>query len=512
MNAMTIDSKVLSVVATMFTLTGCATTPAPRDPMGLASLTQTGDVDERFQSYNVEMVEVTGGRFWAPYGGPASEVYRMRPPADLSNAKLRGLAANLGPAYMRVSGTWANSTYIPAEGETVSTPPPGYQQVLTRAQWRGLVDFARASNSAIVTSFAVSPGTRGSDGVWRTEQAQRLLDLTREFGGTIAAAEFYNEPNASMVGGLPRGYSPTDYARDFRIFHQWARAAAPEMKLVGPSSVGEGAVNGVIPVNARNSGAMLSTDLLQNIPGTLDVFSYHFYGNVSQRCAAARPTTANKAEALSPAWLDLTLRDLHFYSGVRDRFEPGDPLWITETAQAACGGSPWASTFLDSFRYVNQLGLLAQNGVKVVMHNTLAASDYSLIDEESLTPRPNYWAAVLWKRTMGTRVLAAPTSPSADLRLYAHCLAGSRGGVALVAINLGSASQSLNVGQAARQWNLTAQPLDSGQVLVNGLAPTADAQGRLQGLNGARVSGPATIAPQSISYLALPNVGNAACR
>ena len=28
-----------------------------------------GNVDERFQSYNIEMVEVIGGRFWKPYGG-----------------------------------------------------------------------------------------------------------------------------------------------------------------------------------------------------------------------------------------------------------------------------------------------------------------------------------------------------------------------------------------------------------------------------------------------------------
>jgi len=26
-----------------------------------------GTVDERFQSYNIEMVEVIGGRFWKPY-------------------------------------------------------------------------------------------------------------------------------------------------------------------------------------------------------------------------------------------------------------------------------------------------------------------------------------------------------------------------------------------------------------------------------------------------------------
>jgi len=26
------------------------------------------DVDERYQSYNVEMAEVIGGNFWKPYG------------------------------------------------------------------------------------------------------------------------------------------------------------------------------------------------------------------------------------------------------------------------------------------------------------------------------------------------------------------------------------------------------------------------------------------------------------
>jgi hypothetical protein len=31
-----------------------------------------GTVDERFQSYNVEMLEVTGGRFWKPYGAAAN--------------------------------------------------------------------------------------------------------------------------------------------------------------------------------------------------------------------------------------------------------------------------------------------------------------------------------------------------------------------------------------------------------------------------------------------------------
>jgi hypothetical protein len=50
--------------------------------------------------------------------------------------------------------------------------------------------------------------------------------------------------------------------------------------------------------------------------------------------------------------------------------------------------------------------------VQVVMHNTLAASDYALIDEETLEPRPSYRSAVLWRTLMGTTVLDAGPSPA----------------------------------------------------------------------------------------------------
>ncbi len=32
-----------------------------------ASMKRVGTIDERYQSYNVEMLEVTGGKFWKPY-------------------------------------------------------------------------------------------------------------------------------------------------------------------------------------------------------------------------------------------------------------------------------------------------------------------------------------------------------------------------------------------------------------------------------------------------------------
>src|SRR3954449_13550959 len=93
-----------------------------------STMPRVGSVDERYQSYNVEMLEVTGGKFWRPYSpgleaalrqpAPASSggdtpagmnpgLYEYRPPIDLTNARLRKLVAALGPAYVRVSGTWA---------------------------------------------------------------------------------------------------------------------------------------------------------------------------------------------------------------------------------------------------------------------------------------------------------------------------------------------------------------------------------------------------------------------
>lgn len=499
--------KALLAAAALIVLSGAASAPAPA--LNLGHLAKLGTVDVRYQGYNIEMVEVTGGRFWAPYGGPADEVYRQRPPIDLANPRLIALARGLGPSLMRVSGTWANNTYLEAAGEHLSKPPAGFVQVLTRDQWKGVVAFSKAVNAPIVTSFAVSNGTRGPDGVWTPVQAQRLLDLTRDSGASLYAAEFFNEANMpSAAPEMPKNYTAENYGTEFRIFRTWAKTSAPNMIVLGVGGVGEASLN--IPVNTM--GHVDSEDMMKANPGSVDAVSYHFYGTVSQRCGFLKIGTAVKADALKPEWLDRTLLDYSFYAGLRDKYEPGKPLWNTETAQAACGGSPWASTFLDSFRYLNQLGALAQKGVKVVLHNTLAASDYALIDRDTMAPRPNYWAAVLWHRTMGTTVLASPKSPSPELRLYAHCLAGRRGGVGVMALNTGISTRRLNLGGNAQSWTMTGQPVDTRAVKINGNVPGLDAKGQLTGLTGVAVRGGLAIPGQSIAFMAIRSANNSACR
>src|SRR5260370_8463810 len=134
------------------------------------------------------------------------------------------------------------------------------------------------------------------------------------------------------------------------------------------------------------------------------------------------PSQTTPETALSVEWLSRTDRDEAYYAALRDRVLPGGAIWLTETGETACGGNPWAADFIDSFRYLNQLGSLAKRGVQVVIHNTLAASDYALVDDTTLLPRPNYWSALLSGQSMGTTRLYSEASPSPPLPLSAHHL------------------------------------------------------------------------------------------
>src|SRR5262249_52144055 len=158
---------------------------------------------------------------------------------DLWNPRLRKLAAALGPAYMRVSGTWANSTYFAENDQTSSMPPGGFSTVLSRERWKGVIDFAHAVDAEIVTSMAISHGVRDAAGLWQGDQARRLIAYTKSVGGRIAAAEFMNEPTLPAIGGAPKGYDPAAYGRDFKAFRALIKESDPDLIVLGPGSVGE---------------------------------------------------------------------------------------------------------------------------------------------------------------------------------------------------------------------------------------------------------------------------------
>lgn len=261
-----------------------------QNTINLNALKLIGKVDERFQSFNIEMCEVIGGDFWIPYElvdsvkkhanktGFAALKWKIEP-INLYEKKLRTLASALGPTYVRVSGTWANGVYFQNNDEPkLASPPSGFQNVLTRQQWKGVVDFCKAVDGKLVSSFPISDGMRDEQGTWQPQQVKAILDYTKAVGGEISAAEFFNEPSHASHGDAPKGYKGVQFAQEFALFKSFAAKAAPNMTILGPGSTGEG---GILP-----SGLDLSVDaLLSPSPKpTFDVFTYHYYGTVSQRC------------------------------------------------------------------------------------------------------------------------------------------------------------------------------------------------------------------------------------
>jgi hypothetical protein len=261
-------------------------------------------------------------------------------------------------------------------------------------------------------------------------------------------------------------------------------------------------------------GVLKSEDLLNAAGPVFDGFSYHLYAAASQRCAgmgASSQTT--EAASLSHDWLSRSEKIGAFYADLRDRFEPGKSLWITETAEAACGGNPWASTFLDTFRYLVQHASLAQRGVKVIMHNTLASSDYGLLDENTFAPRPNYWAALLWRRLMGATVLDPHTSPISNVYVYAHCLQNHTGGVTLLVINADRQRvHEITLPSDAERYTLTAKQLQETSVQLNGKTLQLNRDGDMpQFLGQSTRAGHISFAPTSITFLEIANADNSNC-
>jgi hypothetical protein len=358
-----------------------------------------------------------------------------------------------------------------------------------------------------VTSFATSGGTRDASGVWTPENARAWIAYTHAIGGTFAAAEFANEPSLSAPMGGPKDYTPAAYGRDFKIWRDFMKTAEPRMISLALGALGDHRGPGG-PSEGRPD-FFKATDMMAASDQDFTAFSYHHYGAVSQRCKGDRTAEG----ALSEDWLAKTSNVRETYQEIRDQYVPGKAMWLTEVGDAACGGNPWGKTFLDSFRYLDQLGRLAKEGVQTVMHNTLAISDYGLLEEKTYNPRPNYWSALLWRRLMGTTVLDAGIPIQQGLHVYAQCQYDMPGGVSLLVINNDKKrANTLTIAAAAQRYTLSSPKPEDGTVRLNGKLLTAGADGSLPALNGATVkAGKVTFAPATITFLAMPGAKNPAC-
>lgn len=445
-------------------------------------------VNDRLMSYNIEMTEITGGTFWKAYSpeeiagrkafAPVKNfkevagLLQVYAPVDLYNPKLRSLARALGPVWVRVSGSWATKTYYDFDGHTHGQVPKGYQSILTKEQWIGVPDFVKAVGASLLVSVANCEGLHSAHEPWNPSQAKLLFDLSREYGVPIQAAEFMNEPNMLTTSGAPEGYTPADYVRDHDLFNSWVRENYPDVLLVGPCSTGDNEnVDGKMGGGIGALTECCSTrELMQGAKVKLDIFSYHCYNGISERLASVMPELFwGSDQALSEKYLSVAADCAKAASKQRDLYCPGSPMWVTESGDAGGGGCTWASTYLDVFRTLNELGSFATISDGVIFHNTLASSDYGFLAHTVFDPRPNYFAVLLWNRLMGSTVYKVDTPVPEEVYAYAHSRKDGKVGVVYLIINTSEQEAiTLDLPCDAQQYTLSADHLRSTIMKLNG--------------------------------------------
>lgn len=432
-----------------------------------AGLKKLRDVNPMMMSYNIEFAEITGGTFWKKYtpgqiagtepfavdmsGGLEAaykDLMQAYPPADLYNQKLRSLAREFGPVWVRVSGTWATKTYYDLDGKMGGKVPEGYLNTLTKEQWTGVLDFVKAVGAKLMVSVSACPGVYGANQPpvppWTPHEAEKLFKFSADYGVPINGSEFVNEPNMMSETGFPNGYTPVDFARDQKIFYDWLKKNYPDCLYIGPCSVGsEGTIGRTEDGGKKGGGGVeaifkscTTDELMGSDPCPLDVFSYHYYNGLSERLAGAMPEGHWLAgEANGEAYLDVAAGNARAYAPLRDKYCPGGEMWVTESGDAGGGGNTWASTYLDVLRTLNEAGSFSAITDGVIFHNTLAASDYAYLDRDTHDPRPNYFAVLLWTRLMGPAVYDSGEPVRMGAHVFAHSRKDGKPGVVYLVIN-----------------------------------------------------------------------------
>lgn len=491
--------------------------------------TKIRTVDERLMSYNIEMTEITGGTFWKAYTPEQiagteefrfsgnmtdftamADLMQVYPPIDLYDEKLRRLAKALGPAWIRVSGSWATKTYYNFDGTTGGKAPAGYASVLTKEQWIGVLDFVKAVDGKLLISVSNCAGDHPLNGELDLTQTKKIFDFSHAYGVDIAAAEFMNEPNMLEFSGAPKGYTAADYARDQDIFFGWVRKHYPDCLLVGPCTTGDTSVISSDKGMGAGIANMIKTcttdELMAGTKVPPDVFSYHYYNGISERLVSMMPAAHwSGDEAHTDAYLAVAPENARNHAPLRDQYVPGGQMWVTESGDAGGGGDTWASTYLDVLRTLNELGSFARITDGVIFHNTLASSDYGFLAHGSFDPKPNYFAVLLWNRLMGTTVYDCKSPDTEGAHIYCHSRKdGKDGCVYLVINNSLTETTTVDVPKEAEQYTLSAEYMRSSFMQLNGQKLILSATDDLPHMEPVSVqAGKAELAPGSCTFFVL---------
>jgi hypothetical protein len=461
-------------------------------------------VDRRYLSFAIDTALLVGGAWWdgsTSVSGGRGTV--NAPPLDFADARLRRLARELKPAILRVGGTEADLCYYSLDpSRPVTTPPSGFKSVLSAERWDELAGFSRDLELDLMFTLNAGKGTRDSRLRWQPDQARALLQHAQARGQTVAVWELGNEVNGYWVTqGLLDTVSGQLYAEDYAVARDLVRLLSPGSLLAGPSSA-------FWPILGEPLGCLFGVErpFLASVRGDVDVVTWHFYPTESRR-APIQVRAATESNVLAPRTLDEAARWADEVVGLRDSSRPTAQVWLGETGPAQCGGEPGlTNAFASTFLWLDQLGSLARHGQRLQVRQDLVGADYGLLRASDLSPNPDYWSSLLWKRLMGPTVYGATVTGSELVRAYAHGTPGGAG-FTLLLLDLSETRPAqvtlAGVGSQATQYQVTAAAPLSRELLLNGAPLALDASGSVPPLAGRSVTlGPSVVLPP-LSYTLL---------
>ncbi|KMT10738.1 hypothetical protein BVRB_5g113960 [Beta vulgaris subsp. vulgaris] len=289
-------------------------------------------------------------------------------------------------------------------------------------RWDALNHFFSQSGAIITFGINALYGRKKSKndvwiGPWDSSNAYDFMKYTISKGYHIDSWEFGNELSGS---GVAARVDAAQYGKDLiklkRIIDELYTKSPSKPSLLAPGGF--------------FSEKWFSQLLRVTGPGVLNGLTHHIYnlgpGN--------DPDLMNKI--LDPHHLSKISKTFDVLNKTIHEFGPWAHAWVGEAGGAYnSGGRLVSDAFIDSFWYLDQLGLAATYNTKVYCRQALIGGNYGLLNKNTFVPNPDYYSALLWNRLMGKKVLPVDNVASPYLRSYAHCAKG-RAGITLLLINL----------------------------------------------------------------------------
>ncbi|CAJ1944157.1 unnamed protein product [Sphenostylis stenocarpa] len=255
-------------------------------------------------------------------------------------------------------------------------------------------------------------------GDWDSSNAYDLINYTVSKGYKIDSWEFGNELSGKGIGAsVGAGQYGKDLIKLKEILHSLYNNSNFKPLLVAPGGF----------YNKEWFDKLLQV----TGPGIVNVLTHHVYnlGPGSDEHLDMKILDPQRLSNVEPIFSDL--------SETIQKYGHWSSAWVGEAGGAFnSGGRQVSDTFVNSFWYLDQLGIASRYNTKVYCRQTLIGGNYGLLNTTTFVPNPDYYSALLWHQLMGKTVLAASSDVfSPSLRTYAHCSKG-RDGITLLLINL----------------------------------------------------------------------------